>query len=150
MQFFLYLLPFGCLSLYLAFSLANGIYRNLFSVLLAGDGLLLAAGLIFALAAVQKYTLCRAALCADPLKSIPEILSESKKAMDGHAFASLRFRLSLLPWSLMSLLLFPAPFALAYTAQTKAVYSALLLRQTAVFPVKQPSVLFLRLAEEQS
>lgn len=148
LQFLLYLLPFAIFSAYLAVSLTNGIQRNLFYILLAGNGLLLAAGLFFAFAAVQKYTLCRAALCAEPEKSIPDILKESKAAMDGHAFSCLRFRLSLLPWSFMSLLLFPAPFALPYTAQTKAVYSALLLREAAVSPIRQPSVLFLRLAEE--
>jgi hypothetical protein len=96
----------------------------------AGGGLLLLLlGGWFFLLTVQRYFLVAAALIRNPRCKLRNALRFSAARMDGHCRETLRFRLGLTPWWLLSLLIVPGAYALPYTAQCTACRRAELMRE---------------------
>ena len=127
----LYLLPGGFL---LAGTLwqaqAGDLSMGLFLSAVGGGAALLALGLAFYGATVQRYALVLPVLARQPRCKLRDALALSAARTDGHCAALLRFRLSLLPWLALSLPVIPLIYTAPYITQAMACRHAELLNPT--------------------
>jgi len=124
----LYLLPGGFLLVgTLLQAQAGDLSMGLFLSAAAGGAALLALGLCFYAATAQRYALVLPVLARQPRCKLRNAMTLSAARTDGSCTALLRFRLSLLPWMLLSLPVIPLLFTAPYIAQCMACRHAELL-----------------------
>ena len=124
----LYLLPGGFLlggTLWQA--RAGDLSMALFLSAAGGGAVLLALGIFFYGATVQRYALVLPVLAKQPRCKLRNALALSAARTDGRCAALLRFRLSLLPWVALSLPVIPLFFTAPYITQCLACRHAELL-----------------------
>lgn len=100
----------------------------LFAAAAGGGALLLALGLGFYAATVQRYALVLPILTKQPRCKLNNALRLSAARTDGSCAALLGYSLRFWPWYLLCLLVIPLPFAAPYITQAKACRRAELLR----------------------
>jgi len=100
----------------------------LFLAAAGGGTVLLAIGLGFYAATVQRYALVLPILAKQPRCKLRNALRLSAARTNGRCAALLRYQLSFLPWYLLCLLIIPLPFAAPYLIQARACRHAELLQ----------------------
>ena len=126
----LYLLPGGFLlggTLWQAQE-NGGMDVLLFLGAAAGGAALLALGVGFYAATVQRYALVLPILAKQPRCKLRNALTLSAARTDGRCAALLAFTAGFLPWYLLCLLVIPIPFAAPYITQARACRHAELLQ----------------------
>ncbi|MCL1951934.1 MAG: hypothetical protein FWF60_03820 [Oscillospiraceae bacterium] len=124
----LYLLPGGFLLVgTLLQARAGDLSMALFLSAAIGGAALLALGLFFYAATVQRYALVLPVLAKQPRCRLRNAFALSAARTNGSCAALLRFRLGFLPWYLLSLPLLPLFFTAPYIAQCLACRHAELL-----------------------
>ena len=117
----LYLLPGGFLLGGTLWQVRTGdLAMGLFLSAVSGGAALLALGLFFYGATVQRYALVLPILARQPRCRLRNALTLSAARTDGRCAALLRFRLSLLPWAALSLPVIPLIFTGPYMTQCVA------------------------------
>ena len=124
----LYLLPGGFLLVGTLWQMRAGdLSMGLFLSAVIGGAALLALGLLFYGATAQRYALVLPVLARQPRCKLRNAMRLSAARTDGNCAALLRFRLSFLPWALLSLPVIPLIFAAPYMTQCMACRHAELL-----------------------
>jgi len=124
----LYLLPGGFLLVGTLLQAQTGdLSMGLFLSAAAGGAVLLALGIFFYGATAQRYALVLPVLAKQPRCKLRNAITLSAARTDGNCAALLRFRLSLLPFVLLSLPVIPLFFTAPYIAQCLACRHAELL-----------------------
>jgi len=124
----LYLLPGGFLLVgTLLQAQAGSLSMGLFLSAAAGGAVLLMLGMLFYGATAQRYALVLPVLAKQPRCKLRNALRLSAARTDGNCAALLRFRLSFLPWVILSLPVIPLFFTAPYIAQSLACRHAELL-----------------------
>ena len=100
----------------------------LFLAAAGGGAVLLAVGLGFYAATVQRYALVLPILAKQPRCKLRNALQLSAARTNEHCAALLGYKLSLLPWYLLCLMVVPLPLAAPYITQARACRHAELLQ----------------------
>ena len=117
----LYLLPGGFLLVGTLLQARTGdLAMGLFLSAAVGGAALLALGLCFYGATAQRYALVLPVLARQPRCKLRNAIHLSAARTNGNCAALLRFRLSLLPWAVLSLPVIPLLFTAPYIAQCMA------------------------------
>jgi ABC-type cobalt transport system substrate-binding protein len=124
----LYLLPGGFLLAGTLWQARSGnMDLLLFLSAVLGGGMILALGVGFYFATVQRYALVLPVLAKQPRCKLRNALRLSAARTEGSCAALLRFQLGFLPWALLSLLVVPLIYTAPYIAQSRACRCAELL-----------------------
>ena len=124
----LYLLPGGFLLVGTLWQARAGdLSMALFLSAIGGGAALLVLGTLFYGATAQRYALVLPVLARQPRCKLRNALTLSAARTDGHCAALLRFRLSFLPWYVLSLPVIPLIFTAPYITQALACRHAELL-----------------------
>lgn len=115
------LLPFFAASTGILFLLRQGIASVALGILLAGDTVILLAGLFFAGVFPNRYALVTDCYRKNPSASLKAIFRESISRMDGKSLHLFRLKCRNLPKRICSLLLLPAPYYLTYCKASEAL-----------------------------
>jgi len=100
----------------------------LFFGAIGGGAALLGLGAVFYAATVQRYALVLPILAKQPLCKLRNCIQLSVARTSNHCSALLKYKLSLLPWYLLCMLVVPLPFVAPYITQARACRHAELLR----------------------
>jgi len=100
----------------------------LFFGAVGGGALLLLLGLVFYAATVQRYALVLPILAKQPRCKLGNAIQLSAARTSAHCSALLKYKLSLLPWYLLCMLVVPMPFVAPYITQARACRHAELLK----------------------
>ena len=124
----LYLLPGGFLLVGTLLQARTGdLAMGLFLGAAVGGVALLAMGLFFYGATAQRYALVLPVLARQPRCKLRNAMALSAARTNGNCAALLRFRLSFLPWAVLSLPVIPLFFTAPYMTQCMACRHAELL-----------------------
>ena len=101
---------------------------SLFLGAIGGGAALLALGLVFYSTTVQRYALVLPILAKQPRCKLRNAVRLSVARTNNHCKALLCYKLSLLPWYLLCMLIIPLPFVAPYITQARACRHAELLQ----------------------
>lgn len=119
--FLLCLMPFFTASAVILFLLRQGIESVALGVLLAGDAVILLAGLFFAGVFPNRYALVTDCYRKNPSASLKTIFRESISLMNGKSLHLFRLKCRNFPKRVLSLLILTAPYFLTYCKASEAL-----------------------------